>query len=74
MPEPDEWRSLLQVLPKNIYDRWKAELKRLARVNGISVESFEADDKALAEVGPRVLAFELLVILMERSDDEALRV
>lgn len=72
--QDDGWRSLLQCLPLNVYERWQEQMKRIARVNGISTESFSADDKFLAAVGPRVCAYELLTILLERSEDEALRV
>lgn len=74
MPLPDEpkdgWRSLFQVLPVDVYDRFKVQLKRLALANGISPEAFDEDDKFMSEVGPRVQAWECLTVLMERTEDD----
>lgn len=74
--EPDEWRSLFQVLPRNVYDRLKVQLRRVALANGIAVESWDADDKfSQNATGARVMTFESLVILLERTeDDKGLRV
>lgn len=74
MPEKDDWRSLYQQLPLNVYERLMGQLRRIALVNGIAVEAFNADDKFAPEHGPRVMAWETLLILVERSEDEALRV
>ena len=73
--EQDEWATLHQVLPRNVYDRLKVQLRRVALANGIAVEAWDADDKfAQNATGARVLTIESLVILMERSENETLRV
>lgn len=74
MTEQDEWRSAYQQLPLNIYDRWMHQLRRIALVNGVAPELFDRDNKFDAFIGPRVATFEMLVVLLERSEDEALRV
>ena len=69
-----EWRTLFQAMPRNVYDRLIEEMKRVGHANGIAPEVFEADDKENRAIGPRILAWECLVILLERSDSEAFRV
>lgn len=71
---PDEWRSIHQVVPLSVYERWMAQLQRVAIANGISAESFTGDSKFNEAVGPRVQVIEILTILMERSSDEVFRV
>lgn len=66
----DKWRALHQNLPIDVYTRLMAQMKRLALVNGISVEGFEGDDKFKPAVGPRVQAWECLVLLMERTEND----
>lgn len=73
-PEQEQWRSAYQQLPLDVYTRWMKQLRRLALVNGISAEAFDRDSKFDAAVGPRVMCYEMLVVLLERSDDGALRV
>lgn len=73
-PETDEFRQLHQALPKNLYDRLMAELHRVALANGISPESFVVDDKKSETVGPRIATWECLLILLERSESEHLKV
>lgn len=72
--EKDEWRSIHQAVPLSVYDRWIVQMTRLGRVNGIAVDAFLDDDKFKKAHGPRVLTVELLVTLLERSEDESLRV
>jgi hypothetical protein len=72
--EADLWRSWHQILPLPVYDRLIVQLSRLGRVNGIAVEAFLRDDKFKQEHGPRVGVIETLILLLERSDDESLRV
>jgi len=73
--EKDLWRQLHQELPKIIYDRLMEQMKRLALANGISAESFIADSKFKQAVGPRVQAWECLMLLMERTEsDDTFRV
>lgn len=74
MPEQDQWRSSYQQLLLAVYERWMKQLRRLALVNGISAEAFDRDSKFDATMGPRVHCYEILTILLERSDDGALRV
>lgn len=74
MPEePDLWRQIHQCMPKDLYDRWMVQMKRIALANGISTESFDSDSKFGHAVGPRVLAYEALLIILEDSDDAVLR-
>jgi hypothetical protein len=70
----DDWRTLFQVLPLNVYSRLMAQLGRAAQANGISPEAFIKDDKMSPRTGPRVAVWENLVILMERSENEAFKV
>jgi hypothetical protein len=73
--EDSEWRSLLQILPLGLYERWQVQMKRIARCNGISIEAFDkADKRSKEDTGPRVMAYEALLVLIERSDDSTLRV
>jgi hypothetical protein len=74
MPDTDEWRCLYQQLPKNVYDRLKVQMRRLAQANGIAPEYFDGDSKFKTVSGPKVQAWECLTILMERSSDESFRV
>ena len=75
MPEePDEWRSLYQIMPRDVYDRFIRQLRRVALVNGTSTESFDGDDKARTWVGPKVLTWDALTMFLERCDDDSLRV
>jgi hypothetical protein len=75
MPETeDQWRTVFQVLPKDLYDRFFAQMKRLGHANAIPPAMFELDTKTQTAIGPRVMAFECLVILMERSENEAFKV
>ena len=67
----DKWRSLHQRLPIDLHERWKAQMRRIARINGISAEAFESDDKFAEAVGPKVMTYEALLILMERTEDES---
>ncbi len=71
--EKDPWRTLQQKLPLGIYDRLIIQMSRVGRVNGISIRDFLADDKNKEMIGPRVCAWECLVILMENSGDDSLR-
>lgn len=66
----DKWKSLHQVLPINVYERWLVQIKRVARANGISVDGFETDDKFAQDIGPRVQTYEALLILLERTEEE----
>jgi len=71
MPEDkDEFRQLHQCLPLPIYERLMIQMKRLAQANGISPESFELDSKKSQVVGPRIQAWECLMLLMKRTEDE----
>lgn len=71
MPESeDQWRTLHQVLPMDVYSRLMVQLGRMARANGISSEAFQQDDKTMPHVGPRVAVWENLVILCERTESE----
>jgi hypothetical protein len=75
MPEnEDQWRTLHQVLPIDVYSRLMVQLYRAAQSNGISPESFIGDNKKEKHTGPRVAVWENLVILMERSENEAFKV
>ena len=67
----DQWRSLHQKLPLDLYTRWKVQIERVARANGISVEGFEKDDKFNESIGPRVMTYEALLVLMERTEEDA---
>ena len=67
----DKWKSLHQVLPINVYERWLIQIKRVARANGISVDGFETDDKFNESIGPRVMTYEALLVLMERTEEDA---
>ena len=67
----DKWKSLHQVLPINVYERWLIQIKRVARANGISVDGFEKDDKFNESIGPRVMTYEALLVLMERTEEDA---
>jgi len=49
----------------------KVQMRRIARINGISGEAFESDDKFAEAVGPKVMTYEALLILMERTEDES---
>lgn len=74
MPEvedKDHWRQLYQALPRGIYDRLFLQLQRVARANGIAPSSMMADSKFKAETGPRVMAWECLLVLLERTEDES---
>jgi hypothetical protein len=70
----DQWRSLHQKLPLDLYERWKVQMKRIAIANGISAEAFESDDKFAETIGPKVMTYETILILMERSDESTFRV
>lgn len=70
----DQWRVMYQVLPLNLHERFKAQMRRVAIANGIAAEYFDGDSKFSHAVGPRVQAWECLLILMERSGDDAFRV
>lgn len=74
MPEPDEWRTLYQLLPRDVYDRLIPQLRRVALVNGTSPEAFDVDDKARTFIGPKVMTWDALTTFLERCEDEALRV
>lgn len=75
VPKPEQgWRTLHQVLPESVYEELLIEIKRVGRLNGIAPEVFDLDLKYQQAIGPRVMAWECLKILLERSDDEALRV
>jgi hypothetical protein len=75
MPENDLWRSVYQQVPLDIYTRWMVQMRRIARVNGIAVEAFDADDKFKKAHGPRVMTYESLLLLLERTEsDDVLRV
>jgi hypothetical protein len=72
LPEnSDQWKTLHQVLPANIYDRFMIQIKRIARCNGIAVEIFSNDDKFQKAHGPRVMTYESLIILLERTEDDS---
>ena len=66
--EHDEWRQLYQALPKSVYDRLFVQMQRLAHANGIAPEALMSDSKFREAVGPRVQAWECLVLLMERTE------
>ena len=76
MPESeDQWRVLYQKLPLNLHERWKAQLKRIARANGIADEYFDGDSKFREVAGPKVQTWECLIVLCERTEsDETFRV
>jgi hypothetical protein len=70
MPENDLWRSIYQQMPLSLYERWMVQMRRIARVNGIAVEAFDSDDKFQKAHGPRVMTYESLIILLERTEDD----
>jgi hypothetical protein len=74
-PEKDNWKTLYQVLPEDVYRRLKVQLRRLAVANGVASEYFDQDSKFERAEGPRVAVWEMLVVLMERTEsDETFRV
>ena len=70
MPENDLWRSIYQQMPLSLYERWMVQMRRIALVNGIAVEAFNLDDKFQKAHGPRVMTYESLIILLERTEDD----
>ena len=71
MPEnEDSWKTLYQVLPADVYDRLKVQLRRLAVANGVAAEYFDGDSKFERVEGPKVAVWEMLVVLMERTENE----
>lgn len=73
-PSPDQWRQLHQSLPLDVYDRLLVGLGRIALANGIAPTAFFDDDKKSQAIGARVHVYEMLAVLIERSDTESLRV
>ena len=74
-PETDDWSTLYQVLPRDVYNRLKVQMRRLAVANGVAAEYFDKDSKFERVVGPKVAVWEMLVVLMERTgSDEVFRV
>lgn len=69
MPNRDQWRALYQQLPKSVYDRLMAGLVRIAEANEVGEARFLGDDKTECALGPRVMVWEILVILIEQSGD-----
>ena len=71
----DQWRVLYQKLPLDLHLRWKAQLKRIARANGIADEYFDGDSKFAEVAGPKVATWECLIVLCERTEsDDVFRV
>lgn len=71
--DQDEWRSCYQQLPLSVYERFMIQLKRIAIANGISEEAFLRDNKFEARIGPRVMCYETLTIMLEGLGDSDLR-
>ena len=70
----DEWATLYQVLPRDVYNRLKVQLRRLAVANGVAAEYFDKDSKFERLEGPKVAVWEMLVVWMERASNEDIRV
>jgi hypothetical protein len=45
-------------------------MRRLAVANGVASEYFDQDSKFERVVGPKVAVWEMLVVLMERTENE----
>lgn len=69
----DEWRQLSQCLPEDIYTRLMTQMVRVGLSNGIGAEEFTVDDKKAQKVGPRVHAWECLVLVLEEAPNSALK-